>query len=918
MTRTTTPQAFAEKWKQRLHLKEKSVYQEHWRDLCDFLGEPTPTSDATGETYAFEKHVKKAGTKATGYADVFHRGHFIVEYKSHGEDMNLALQQALLYARELDNPPLLVVSDLNSFEIHTNFTGTSPRKIRIGLDDIAQDAEVGKDLKALQALRAMFHSPQDFDPRWVRERITRKATAQVGRVAQAMVQRGEDKQQVAHFLMRIVFAMFAEDVGLLERDLITKVLELAVQNPLQSQSLFAELFDKMRHGGYFGTSHIRHFNGGLFDSNQALALTNKDARLLLEAANLDWSQVDPTIFGTLFEQSLDKDTRSKRGAHYTGVKEILRIVEPVVMQPLRQEWREVKAEVEQLSEKRGGYRKALKLVEDFLIKLGAIRVLDPACGSGNFLVVTMTTMLDLELEVIALGLSLGAGRFDLPPRVHPRQFHGIEIEPFAHELASVSIWIAYFQWIHAHTGQWPTPVLQRLHTIENRDALLNPDGTEAEWPAAEFIVGNPPFLGDKKLKRVLGDDYVAALRGAYGDRLPGQSDLVCYWPEKARALMEGGAVRAAGFVTTNSIRGGKNRAVLERIKETGDLFMAWSDEPWLQDGAAVRVSLFGFDGGEEQQRMLNGEPVAAINADLSSRVDVNQAVPLKENEGLAFIGTQKGGKFEISAAQAERWLRLPNPDGVSNADVIRPWVNGMDLTRRPRGMYIIDFNQMTEAEASRYVEPFEYVRREIKPGREGLRRTNHAKYWWQYQEVRPGMRRALEEKGRYLITPRVSKHRIFSWATPETIADSRIVVIAREDDFAFGVLQSRIHEAWTFATCSWHGVGNDPTYNAESCFQTFPFPQPTPEQRTEVEKWSRYLDSVRSSLLAEDGATLTAIYNELEALRETPDLENPVTPLLTAHNRLDQAVAAAYGWEWPLTEEEVLARLLELNKGRSL
>jgi len=496
--------------------------------------------------------------------------------------------------------------------------------------------------------------------------------------------------------------------------------------------------------------------------------------------------------------------------------------------------------------------------------------------------------------------------------------YGIEVEAFAHELASVSTWISYFQWKAAHGGAWEDPILKKLTNIEHRDALLNPDGTEAQWPEAEFIVGNPPFLGDKKMVGRLGQDYTDALRRVYGDRLPGQSDLVCYWPEKARAMVEAGVVQRAGFVTTNSIRGGKNRTVLERVKATGELFMAYPDEPWAQDGAAVRVSLLAFDNGSEREKHLNGHAVATIHSDLSAGADVSSAVPLFENAGVSFVGMQRGGPFDIPAELAHRWRASPNPGGESNADVIRPWVNGMDLTRRPRGMYIIDFNDMSEEEASRYIEPFEYVRREVKPGRMGLRRANHTRYWWRYQENRPGMRRALEPLTRYIGTSMVAKHRIFSWLPKETVSENLLVVIARDDDFTFGVLNSALHERWARATGTFLGVGNDLRYNVQTCFQTFPFPHPTDKQRVEVEKWARYVAQLRNHLLDNDPrATLTGLYNAVDAMRSQPDSTAPAHALLVAHDRLDAAVAAAYGWEWPLPEDEVLARLLALNLERA-
>lgn len=912
-----SPQEFAAKWRDLApHLTERAAYQEHWRDLCALLGEPTPTSDLTGQEYAFEKAVKKTGTGEQGFADVFRRGHFIVEYKGQGKSLGKALQQAFLYARELENPPAIVASDLTTIEIATNFTGATPRNIRLTLDDIASNARVAGDLTALATLKALFEDPDRLNPRHIRERVTLDATAQVGRVAQAFAERGVPQMETAHFLMRVVFSMFAEDVGLLERGLLTKLLRRAREFPDKSQSYFSELFAAMSTGGEFWGETIRYFNGGLFDSGAALPITAADADALYEAATLDWAEVEPAIFGTLFENSLDSATRSKRGAHYTSVPDILRIVQPVVMGPLRQEWAEVKAEVDALAQKKNGRVAAVDRLKAFQDRLAAITVLDPACGSGNFLVVTLGLLLDLEQEVRTVAFELGAGPFAIPPRVHPRQFLGIEVEAFAHELASVALWIAYFQWKRAHGGQWETPVLQRLDTVEHRDALLNADGTEAVWPRADFIVGNPPFLGDKVMRSQLGEAYTRRLRQTYGDRLPGQSDLVCYWPEKARAMVEAGMTRRAGFVTTNSIRGGRNRVVLDRIKASGDLFMAWPDEPWQQDGAAVRVSLFGFDNGTETLRTMNGGHVSAINADLSVGTDVRQAQKLPENAGLSFIGTQKGGAFDIPGDLARSWLALPNPAEVSNADVLKPWVNGMDLTRRPSGRWIIDFEQMDESQARKYVQPMAYVEEKVRPGRAGLSRAGHATYWWRHQEARPGMRLALQGLSRFIGIPRVAKHLLPVWLPKGTLPDSQVVVIAREDNFTFGVMASTIHRTWAWTQGT--ALEDRPRYTPSTCFETFPFPHSTDEQRAEVEKWARYIVQLREHLLGQDAkATLTGIYNDVEKLRVTPDAGHPVSALVTAHARLDQAVAAAYGWEWPLSEDELLARLLALNLERA-
>ncbi|AZI45353.1 class I SAM-dependent DNA methyltransferase (plasmid) [Deinococcus psychrotolerans] len=674
----------------------------------------------------------------------------------------------------------------------------------------------------------------------------------------------------------------------------------------------------MQHGGEFWGSDVRHFNGGLFDDGFALPVTAPDADALVAAAKLDWAEVEPAIFGTLFEDSLDAKTRSQRGAHYTSVPDIERVVDPVLMLDLNREWEGVKAETAKLAAMRSGQRHAVTQLQAFQGRLGAVHVLDPACGSGNFLYVALKKLLDLEHEVRLTAFEYGAGDFDLPPLVHPRQTLGIEVEPFAHELASITLWIGYFQWKRAHGGDWPTPVLERLTNIQHHDALLNEDGSEFAWPAAEYIVGNPPFLGDKMMNQRLGSEYTATLRQTYGDRLPGQSDLVCYWPEKARAAIEAGTTRRAGFVATNSIRGGKNRTVLERIKTTGDIFMAWPDEPWLQDGAAVRVSLFGFDRGQEQEHLLNGQRVPSINADLSARADVNQAKPLAENANISFIGTQKGGAFDIPGELAKQWLNLPNPDGVRNADVLKPWVNGMDLIRRPSGKWVIDFAQMDQIEAAQYLLPFEYVEKHIKAGRLNLRRSNHVTYWWRHQESRPGMRQKLAGLPRFIGIPRVAKHLLPVWITAGTLPDSQVVVIAREDEFAFGVLNSSLHKVWGRAQGTYMGVGNDLRYTPSTCFETFPFPQPSDAQRAEIEKWAKYVVQVREHLLAQDPkATLTGLYNAVADLRQQPDATHAASALVNAHERLDQAVAAAYGWDWPLSEDEVLSRLLALNLERA-
>lgn len=924
------PADFTAKWQAlAAHASERAAYQENFRDLCALVGHPTPSSDTSGKVFAFEMHVHKVGTQDSGFVDVVKKGFFAVEYKSKGKSLGKALAQLVLYQHALDNPPLLITSDLTRLEVHTNFTGTARKTYTLTLEDISSNAPIQGDLRAMDVLRAVFYEPERLDPRLVRERLTRDATARIGAVARALQDRNLDAGQAAHFLIRVVFCLFAEDVGLLERGLIERLLTAAQRKPDQAQHLFSQLFEAMSQGGYFGATEIRHFNGDLMDGGDALPLTAGDIEVLLAASKLDWAEVEPSVFGTLFEESLSATTRSARGAHYTNVTDILRVVEPVVVRPLRAEWEAVKARAEAAaaSGKKAGREKAQQLVQGFHTRLGQVRVLDPACGSGNFLYVTLKQLLDLEHEVRLTGEEYGLGSFAMPPRVHPRQMLGIEVEEFARELAAVVLWMGFFQWKRAHTGgsEWPTPVLEHLDNIQHRDALLNPDGTETPWPEAEFIVGNPPFLGEKKQGPVLGLPYVQQLREKYQGRVPASSDLVCYWFEKARAAIEHGPTRRAGLISTNSINMPGNRRVLERIGETGGIFRAWPNLPWLQDGAAVRVAAVCFDDGTDTERVLGHleaegtpaerevlTPVPAIHANLSGGADVTSAARLAENAGLSFQGVKLAGKFDVPGTTARAWLTLPNPDGADNADVLRPLLNGDDLVDVRGDTWVIDFAGRTEAEAARYLVPFAHVVEHVKPVRANNNRKSRRERYWQLGEVMPAMRRALAPLPRYLATSIVAKHRAFVWCEARDLPSGRLVVVANDQDWMYGVLNSRVHVLWANANSSTHGKGNDLTYTSTTCFETFPFPEWTPATQASVAEAARFLETARTAMKAQ-GYTLTGMLN---ALSEVQDSSAPTYTLKLAQERLDGAVAAAYGWEWPLTGAEVLTRLLALNGTR--
>ncbi len=505
------------------------------------------------------------------------------------------------------------------------------------------------------------------------------------------------------------------------------------------------------------------------------------------------------------------------------------------------------------------------------------------------------------------------------PHIGPEAVLGIELNAYAAELARVTIWIGEIQWMIRHgLGYRRDPILRSLQHIENRDALLDltdpSKPQEARWPEAEFIVGNPPFLGGKLLRRNLGDAYVEALFEVYNGRVPREADLSAYWHEKARTQIEAKRTKRAGLLATQSIRGGANRRVLERIKKTGGLFFARSDEPWVLSGAAVHISFVGQDDGSEMERELDGQAVTSINANLTSGLDLSRARQLQENLGIAFMGDTKGGPFDIPAELAAEMLSSPNPDGRPNADVVRPWVNGIDITARRRGMSIVDFGVSTSmSEAALYEMPFEHVRTHVRPERVLNERAAYAEKWWLHVEPRSGMRKALFGMTRYIVTPRVTKHRLFAWLDANTLADSATIVFARDDEYTLGVLHSRPHELWARATgTQLREVESGFRYTPTTTFETFPFPRPTDEERERVGEAARRLVELRDGWLNPPNLdpadlvkrTLTNLYNQRP------------TWLDHAHAALDAAVFAAYGWPAELADAEILERLLVLNLER--
>ncbi|OAN78208.1 DNA methyltransferase [Sulfitobacter sp. EhC04] len=963
-----TPQDFINKWR-NTELKERSASQSHFIDLCRLLELDDPTTaDGKGEWFTFEKGASKT-SGGEGWADVWRKDCFAWEYKGKRANLGKAFDQLLQYAIALENPPLLIVSDMDVIRIHTNWTNTVQQVHTLTLEDL-------KDAANRDKLRNAFLHPETFKPTKTRQLVTEQAAQNFANLAQRLRERGHDPQQVAHFVNRLVFCMFAEDVELLPNKMFERMIKAARPKPETFAIHAKALFGAMKDGGMVGFEQVDWFNGGLFDNDDVLPLAWEDLDDLIRAAHLDWSDIDPSILGTLFERGLDPAKRSQLGAHYTDRDKIMQIVNPVIVDPLLTEWAEVKSQIEDLidkapkatkdkllstAQKAAATRaldKAEALHQAFLDRLKAFRVLDPACGSGNFLYIALLELKNIEhrvnLEAEALGLPRGF------PQIGPEVVLGIELSAYAAELARVSVWIGEIQWMRRNGFEAAkNPILRSLKTIENRDAIVNSDGTEANWPSVDVIVGNPPFLGAKLMKGSLGVAATETIRNAFVGRLPGFTDLVCYWFEKAREMIANGHASRAGLVATNSISKNSNLPVMRRISSDAFIFEAWSDEPWVVNGAAVRVSIINFchKDAAPSVALLNGQSVSEINPNLTSGTNLTLAKPLAQNRNQSMLGIQKSGPFDVQGKVAREWLMLPkNPNGQPNSEVLKPYWNGDDFTARPRDIWFLDFPRLlNEAEAACWEKPFEHLA--VTPDEKGrllpeLRaQHDHAsatERWWEPWRPRPEMRRRIEALERYIVTPETAQYRLFCWLSHPILPDKNLIVIPRDDDTTFGILQSFAHTTWALASGS--SLEDRPRYTSSTTFETFPFP----EGLTPNIPAADYADDPRAIKIAAAAQRLNELRENWlnpadlvdhvpEVVPGYPDRNLPKTEAAAkelkrrtltnlyntrpawldhAHKTLDEAVAEAYDWgdykrAGALTEDEILARLFKLNQERA-
>jgi len=1011
---------------------ERANYQAFFSELCDAIAvdRPFPKGDPSGDRYCFEKDIKivhPSGKYTSGFIDFYKEGHFVIEAKQGGtktgkgtakrgtnayrKAMRDAFYQAIPYARSLPvKPPFILTCDIGShFELWRGFSeswqgatgdyGNYERKQEIPLGDLRKE-------DVFQLFVDIFTDPQCQNPEKIAAKVTREVAADLAVLSKSMEEQF-DAEEVAHFLMRCIFTMFAEDVGLLKEHLFTEALETRwLQNPQQFKPQVEALWQAMNEGTSFGFhGQLLRFNGGLFADSTAFDLNAEQLQTLLAAAKKDWRNVEPAIFGTLLERALDKTERSKLGAHYTPRSYVERLVIPVVLEPLQEQWKLVQGEVEKLLGDRAKEpttakkNKARSLLDEFLQTLREVKVLDPACGSGNFLYVTLDSMKQLESEVLRLlGEITGQEQLKLDfDQVNPSQFLGIEINPRAAAIADLVIWIGYLQWHFRRFGDLPPvePVLREYHNIEHRDAVLEYDRQEPDidpktrevrtrwggktkrhpvtgenvpdpddkvtiykyfnprspqWPQADYIISNPPFVGNARMRELLGDGYAETLRSVYKD-VPETVDFVMYWWHKAAELVRSSAVDRFGLITTNSIRQARQRTVIEfhqRQKNAIEIFFAIPDHPWVDGGAAVRIAMtavksknakvasMGQIGSvvEEEHRetpedtaenvVVEVQQTGEIFSNLDSGFDITSAQPLKSNSGIAGRGVMLGSSgFRVE---------LNSTDAVE-ATLLKKYLNGRDLLHQSRNYLAIDTFGLTDKILElQYPKAYQWLLEKVKPERDVNKRKVRRENWWLFGETMPKTRASIRDLDRYIATVETAKHRVFLFLDRDILPDNKLIVIALEDAYFLGILSSRIHVTWSLVSGA--RLEDRPVYPKSTCFDPFPFPDASETQKRSIRELGERLDAHRKRVQKQHpDVTITGMYNLLEKLKTGEPLTEKerefnhkalVSTLKQIHDDLDRAVFFAYGWDDLLDidnhqqlEETILDRLVKLNRDRA-
>ncbi len=1014
-------EAFIARWQGQEGGQERANYALFLTELCGLLGlgQPDPASAAhEANDYVFERVVKepaREGAASSRRIDLYKRNCFVLEAKQSrlsGDKKVLdvpqlpgieaaprgrrvsanrawdvlmmnARTQAENYVRLLpashEPPPFVLVCDVgHAIEVYANFRRDGKaydqfpdrRSFRIYLEDL-------RDPAVRERLKAIWTDPTALDPSRHAAKVTREIATRIAKVSQALEKSGHATEEVAMFLMRMLFTMFAEDVELLPKDSFKELLKDCAQKPEIFPGMMQDLWKAMDEGSFTATirEKVKRFNGEFFKKRRALPLAKEEIGELLAAARYDWKDVEPAIFGTFLEQALDPADRRKLGAHYTPRAYVERLVIATVIDPLRAEWDNARSTADR-QKAEGKSDAAIRTVAAFHDRLCETRVLDPACGTGNFLYVSLELMKRLEGEVLEALNDLG-GQEGLALESHtvdPHQFLGIEVNTRAAAIAELVLWIGHLQWHFRNKGVAPSePILKAFKNIQCMDAVLKWDGypmpkmldgketypnpRRPDWPKADYIVGNPPFIGASRLRDRLGSEYTEALWKAH-KHMNESADFVMYWWDRSAEILlkPKSGLKRFGFVTTNSISQVFQRRVMEphlNANKPLSLTMAIPDHPWTKvtrDSAAVRIAMTVAQAGKHEGRVLEvtkEEEVATdspiilfeekrgkINSDLSVGVDVTSVLELTSNSGLGHDGVKLHGKgFVLSRLQAKHY-GLGNGSEVEQ--IIKPYRNGMDLTQRSKDRFVIDAFGLTAHQLrASFPTVYQHLLSSVRLEREAQfakSPTKDAKayldLWWLFGKPRQELRPAIATLDNFISTVDTAKHRVFQFIASDVVCVDKIVIVALEDAFSLGVLSSNFHVRWSLRVGG--ALEDRPVYTKSRTFDPFPFPAATDAQKHAIGAIAEELDAHRKRVLAEhDHLTLTGLYNVLERLKAgaRPDDLNAkerrifddglVLILKELHENLDVAVADAYGWPVDLPEEEVLANLVALNKERA-
>lgn len=875
-----------------------------------------------------EQRIKKNDSGGTAFADLVWKPVVLIEMKRRGVDLSRHYRQAFDYWTRLvpGRPRYAVLCNFDEFWVYDFETqmDTPVDKLKV--------QELPTRFGPLAFLSKVAATPVFGNHQ---ESVTRAAADKLARCFNTLLARGVERGLAQRFVLQFLMAVFAEDIGLLEKYLVVRLLDDCVK-PSDTYDLLGGLFEAMNTpGGRTGGRYkgVAYFNGGLFKLPAQLELRLAELELLREAARFDWSKVRPEIFGSLFEHSLLKEDRHAFGAHFTSAADIMKIVDPTIVQP----WREA---IERA--------KTFKELAALLGRIEKFTVLDPACGSGNFLYIAYRELKRLEARIYE---RMGADykKVNAAQRafgfVTARNFFGIDINPFAIELAKVSIMLAHKLAIdELHVNENPLPLDNLDSNFIAGDALVLPDGARRPWPKADVIIGNPPFLGTKRLKPMRGADYVNAVRSAYPE-VPGMADYCVYWFRRAHDALEPCSKEdpfrgRAGLVGTQNIRNNESRVGgLDYIARDGTIIEAVDNQPWSGE-AKVHVSIANWakttdrtllpakcrlwfrppertisDGTKLKGLALNIREVRYINSALSDLVDVSRAAVLTINTEpqLVFQGITPGhSAFVLDKEQRDALIK----EDRRNTALIHPYMVGDEIVggEGTPTRYLLDFEQRSLIEAQKFRAAFAHVRRKVLPhrlseaekgkDRHGHMRPHHKKFldkWWLLSWGRADMLDALGQTSRYLVCSRVTKRPIFVFLDSSVRPGDALQVFAFSDDYSFGILQSNAHWQWFVAKCS--KLKADFRYTPDSVFSTFPWPQsPSKHHIDQVAEAGRQIRRLRVDALRSPNGSLRALYRTLEL---------PGTnPLREAHAALDEAVREAYGFK---ASSDLLQQLLDLN-----